>query len=283
MVLVKPAIFVGIILRGASAVAQSLVPVEIVVSDPLRNYGFNLVLANAGAVSALGQRATQMTALPQLAVALPFSVFIVNNSNRGAIATTVRYEVVKKNGQTRSSSCELHSLGLNASSRSQLAPASVRIVTPENTVTTMFAGSFATLPTLSIELQDRLAQAVGLLNESRSVTIVLDSVVLSDGLLIGPDKTNVLQRFNDFLQAQRDLVTEFLGLVNGAVNDGTLKGWLQTNASQMTQAGKSENYGRARRVLAKTILGGWNNWPTMNERTQSLIDYINGQVVSVHQ
>jgi hypothetical protein len=282
MLLMKPATLVWIILGGASAMAQSLVPVQVVVSDPLKSHGFNLILASAKAASTLGARAMQIAAVPQLAVALPFSVFIVNDSNRSAIATTVRYEVVKKDGRTRSLSCELHNLSLTASS-SHLSPASVRIVAPENTVTTMFAGAFATPPSVSVALQDRLAQAVALLNESQNVTIILDSVVLSDGLLIGPDKTNVLQRFNDSLQAQRDLVTDFIALVNRATDDVSLNGWLRTNASQMTPVGKGEDYGRARRLMASNILNGWNTGPTKNELTRSLADYISRQVPSVHQ
>ena len=281
MLLMKRVSFIGIIVGGVSAVAQSLVPVEVVVSDALKNRGFNLVLASAPAASTLGVRATQIASVPQLAVALPFSVFIVNNSNRGAIATTVRYEVVKKDGRTRSLSCELHNLDVTASG-SQLSPASVRIVTPENSVTRMFAGSFTVPPSLSLELQDRLAQTVALLTESHSVTIFLDSVVLSDGLLVGPDKTNVLQRFSDFLEAQRDLVTDLIRLVDSATDDESLKRWLQTNASQTTPVGKREDYGRARRLMANNILHGWNNWPTKNELTRSLVDYVNRQVV-VHQ
>jgi hypothetical protein len=135
---------------------------------------------------------------PELTPILPYSVVVRNVSAQSLVMTSVLFEVEDLQGAIKQYS--LNTLDLAPSSPAHLQPDRRRFVSmsgPANRVVN--AGRLDLLSGMSAVPLSKVASD---LHAKRRITVTIDGIITSQGIFIGPDKTNALRRIQEERRAQ---------------------------------------------------------------------------------
>jgi len=141
----------------------------------------------------------------------PLSFFLTNNTGHTIIAYSTVWTVKNANGILTRQSRLAGSL-LSKSRGLSIPNGAERLISP---VTQASAPSAAN-PKISANLQAAIDRAKGSFPSNSSVTVSLEAVVLDDGLALGPDSTQAIQR----LRAEADGLKKLASDVLAAFNSG---------------------------------------------------------------
>lgn len=155
---------------------------------------------------------------------LPYSV-IVKNDGPGSYATlSVQYLV----GDTASGHGSIRNMHFEGWTRPVLPAHGRFLVTPENRVTFPIAAHRPPMTT-------GVGQLLNLFNPANQVTTSLDSLIYSDGRIIGPDKSDVLNLYNAMTRAEDDFAKNLRTRVDRRDADETVLDWATTYTQQTAE------------------------------------------------
>jgi hypothetical protein len=142
---------------------------------------------------------------------LPFSILIKNSGSRSVIAYTLKWELMRGDGQTitqtRSYTTLWKLMGVEGDDRDGniIRPNSFTFATPANIELSQVAKGAANgdpqLQAYVDNLKQELAAYTG-------VTVTLDGVFFDDGAFVGPDSTGYFLKVKELRDARRDLYLE---------------------------------------------------------------------------
>ncbi len=162
----------------------------------------------------------------------PFSVLVVNNSDRAVTSCTLKWEVVSPDGQT-----------------------TIQFRTKVDPIETIYEGGIAHLnegiaakgnllfSLTEISSRDNPSRTgtgfsmggggsniTAKLSASVKVAVSIDGVLFADGLYVGPDANNYFELFRGQVEADRDLASEIDRLVNDGATPETIANHLRKAA-----------------------------------------------------
>jgi hypothetical protein len=123
---------------------------------------------------------------------LPYSVVIKNNTQRPIMGVCVRFDIVDSTG---------HHTAMVQQSGYLRAKA---LIPPTGEVFVAIEGGYS-LTAARSQLRMGLAHPLEFYNNARNINITLDSVLFTDGTLLGPDRQNTFARYTAQTQADKTL------------------------------------------------------------------------------
>ena len=137
---------------------------------------------------------------------LPYSVILVNRSSSPLVAVVVRSDLTDATGRTTSSDMMVSTMNMNS-----LIPVGAQILmTPVSGLNTVLRPDRPMSLSPGDDLRRMVERRGGRFQSQSRVKISLDSVVYSDGSVLGPDTINNLARMNAWIEAERALINEVL-------------------------------------------------------------------------
>jgi hypothetical protein len=200
---------------SAPSVIASMTTNKVTVA-PFAASGVSIIPYNSQEFSALA--ATKIP--PELSTALqplvPYCILIRNENPQPVIAYTTSWTLIDKAGKVTtdfSTAWDVISL------RGLIFPEGVALATKVGPI-----GGLTMVP-------GNISEAVSLLQQQASVSIMLDSVVFADGSWIGTDKSRAIPEMKARLNAERDLFRAVSARAGTAGGDSVLA-WLQMQIQQ---------------------------------------------------
>lgn len=205
---------------------DSMSPAPPVTVHDLKDKGVQLIGVASPDFRSLLSTAVGYKPVPELEPALPFSTVLRNNTDRRIIAYTVRWACTARSGAVQYNDRTTWNL-FSMRGGDAIDPHTNRFVS------LVFNFQIRSISTDSVA-QNLLSNEVETLRECREVAILLDAVVFSDGLLIGPDATQTEARVRAWFDSEKDLLTDLAskqGTAEAEVTD-----WLREAANAKSRA-----------------------------------------------
>lgn len=183
-------------------------------------HGVRLIGANSSAFSQLLQQRVDPQSLTALSPILPYGVIVANDSQLAIGAVTVIYSLKNAAGMPITHRRTLRAWN-NQRSR-MLLPGEYAFFVPFGGLSAKLrSGPTKMLTTGTFSWPERSLYA-----SQTDITISIDVAVFENGVAVGPDKGNTVDRINAFVAADRDIGTAIL-----ARSGDTLKTYLSGLAS----------------------------------------------------
>lgn len=181
----------------------------------------------------------------------PYSLAVTNSTRLPISAVVVRYPRVNNKGQTVEGALKFRF----ATKGLAFPPGSTRVFLPDSALTA-YVNSGGRVPS-SPAIENSRARVGALFDATRftEVTVSLDSVVLSDGTVIGPDRADIVGEEN----RKRDAEARILAKLSGPFSDADATEWLKETESAAKLAtnpatGDPDLVGVYVSSLARTVL-----------------------------
>lgn len=178
---------------------------------------------------------------PSIRAMLPYSVVLRNVSGSSILAMTIRYVGVESNDTPVTFNNFLQESD-PAATRQHFLPNAARIHTPLIGLTNGLL-SGGKLQTLTASQEADLQEEVARFRTFKSVEVSVDSVVLPSGQILGPDRSNSLDRLNEWQRAETDLMAA--AVARPPVSAETLIAFIREQAG--TKATGNDQYSRQMR------------------------------------
>ncbi len=186
------------------------------------------------------------SALRALGGLVPYCVIGRNDSGQPVIAVSVRYDITEVSG--RRYHWDFRREGLTAR-MGRLLPGASYLITPSSKVEALLGRR----PTGTAEIEAAATEAERDLRALKTVAISLDSAVLADGLLVGPDRSGSYRLFGEWLRAQDDLIRELDNA--SSKTDPDLERLLSSKREKPAMSFADRDlYGRRQEFLARVLL-----------------------------
>jgi hypothetical protein len=180
---------------------------------------------------------------------LPYSVIVRNDSAQPILGYYVLYQVVDAEGR----SFNRGNMGGYVAGQVALAPGAATWLPIDGVYGSMlnFPNTKSFTRFVNGEIAPRQSRPISYYTSAKSVSVTLDSVLLADGTIAGPDSVQMASRFNSFLQGDIALSRAVLGFKNDL---GGLQQYLDVQ-SAMNPEGDYENreMGRQARLIAAIL------------------------------
>ncbi len=206
-------------------------------------------ISDSGQVPA--QIGTVLSAKP-LSAMLPYVVVIRNTGSLPITGLDVRYEIVT-NGDKVVNNLFYGSPGdiADAASTPIVAPGKSVVISPNHLVNEMLLSSS------TVSLSDRAAAAiirkVDLYGEADQITISVDSIIRSDGVILGPDRSSRFRLFQQEIWGYTAFREDLLERLSSGNPDDEIISWLkETMDLKLVRPGKNEPLDRGV-VMQKTL------------------------------
>jgi hypothetical protein len=163
---------------------------------------------------------------------LPYAIVVRNTSSLSVTGLAIRYEIRANGNVTWRNFLYLSHLDVaSADSTPIVGPRGSVVITPYHKLNEqlMGTGSSVSLTDRDIDYIERLT---GFLNSANQVTISIDSVIRSDGTIVGPDHSLTFRGFQRQISAYTDFRNELLGRFAEGGTDADIIAWLQQVESQ---------------------------------------------------
>lgn len=219
------------------SLASSLVPIATNISPNLAKHGITVLTGSDPQFKdAMGAQLGAET-VQSLAPIKPYTLLITNNSGQTITYMMVRYQRILRNGRTVSLdfpywSEELYQEHGLRPGVSVLAIPSMSLMRTATGLQKERASGFSNSSRNLVHVfqSDELESIKGVLSPDayKGGTVIVDSVVLSDGTMIGPDTWG----FEESHRARLDVITEILSrLQDPSVTDADLQAYLSQKAA----------------------------------------------------
>jgi len=219
---------------------------------------------------------------------LPYAIVVRNTGSLSVTGLAIRYGISVNGNMTWRNFLYLsHSDVANADSIPVIVPGGSTVLTPYHTLNEQLMGTgYVSLNGNDIDNIERLT---GFLNSANQVTISIDSVIRSDGTIVGPDRSLTFQGFQRQISAYTKFRNELLRRFAEDATDADTIAWLQQVQSQriVHPVNEPPDPGTMRvKLMAQEYLGFIKNqghqyaWDTLKGATP---EKALGQFFKVHQ
>ncbi len=200
--------------------------------------------------------------------AIPYSIILKNTSTQRITAFVVRYKTVNDARLVTWHTLRYESGRTSQDARFSFGPMKSFFVSPVRAINR--AITFNTLNQLPGEvLSAQMARGLALVQNQRSVTVLLDSVMFEDGSHLGPDTANDFRYFLAQFRAEMDFKRTVAALHGDELKSylNQLKNAPQANTA-VAEMSEAEHYSRSLSYLATCLLTAMN---TRGEEALSLL------------
>lgn len=230
--------------------------VSVRVSPELTAQGISLTIVSApGFRQELSSRIENFIEIQSVAGPIfDVSVAVTNTGKQPVSAVALRAEITDLQGRTRVQDEFAYDFDVSGG-RLQIRENASRIITPDDALNNMLVGSLSTGQPVKIPLTlvtSALRNSDSLL-KAQSVVITLDSVCLSNGVFLGPDKANTLRRLSAWFAAEEDLLKELTGRVSRGDTGPAIVDFLQSRLPKSGSVVSPDDYNERYRMLARPI------------------------------
>lgn len=177
-----------------------------------------------------------------------FCVIIQNISDEPIMAVSVRYDVTARPNHTFY--WVFVREGLTARNGIYFVPGASYLVSPSSRAQALLRRASISLDELRAEVRQWLQEHQGL---SR-MAIAVDSILLTDGHLLGPDRSNSFSEFSSWLRAEDDLIRDLEAALAGKTGAEIERLLEAEREVPSTSFETRDHYGRRRQMLAQPLL-----------------------------
>lgn len=185
---------------------------------------------------------------------LPFSFLIENQGKAPVVSVILRYRKTNRLGRTVFSTFRLLSPG-GSGGASAIDVGRKRVMLPSGPLSALLGEPkpFASVEVASLRIA---AEAQFRADSTRDVVASVDSLVLADGRLVGPDRTDLLREADDFDQAAAYVVGEVRKIFAQGGDRAAIQRFAElqiATAPKLPDDGSIDFSGFARRSLGMSI------------------------------
>jgi hypothetical protein len=188
---------------------------------------------------------------------LPYTIVVRNTGSLPITGLDVRYEIVTK-GDEVVNNFFYGSPDDMASSASLpiIAPGGSAVISPNHTINEQIMSWGGVSPSTRATLE--IGGTVDFFNKADQIKISIDSVIRSDGVIVGPDRSERFRIFQQEISEYTRFRDELLKRFSAGESDASITSWLEQTASlRVMRRGKNKPSDRGavmRRSLAQQYL-----------------------------
>lgn len=163
---------------------------------------------------------------------LPYTAVVRNTGSLPVTGLDIRYGISTKGKEVSRNFLYLSHVDVASAESVPIAvPGGSVVITPYQKLNEELMGTGSSVSLTGGDV-DNIGRLTGLLNSADQVTISIDSVIRSDGTIVGPDRSLTFRGFQSQISAYTEFRNDLLGRFSGGATDADIIAWLQQVESQ---------------------------------------------------
>lgn len=208
---------------------------------------------------------------PELSPLLKYGVIVRNTGKLAVTGIDVLYELDIENRRVTKnylySSPDMASELLPV-----IAPNTAMLLVPEHAVNSLAVDRRQI--TVPAEVAKRIRDTVAFLSTARNVTVSVDSVVRSDGMLTGPDRAGTLNKFRRSIEGYQVFREDLISRLNRGEPNEAIVAWLKQLADARVMKVRPEVPTDRATIVQKQLAQEYLGYLTAGNRSGALQDLI---------